>query len=197
MSVDERQRQFRAKIEALSGIRPDARVAENFGFSNSARVIEGGLFACTNNLQTYSRNLADDPSRAVSQFVFLCVLTFPPQDEVYFAIVVGQEAGKANSGLVKLVREVEERNKTASKPSSINNNVKFYITSNGNLYFHNTDFLDRIDETALDPECLARVVIEADIGGRIKGEATQLPRPLQRGEMTFGLHRVECFGRMA
>ena len=157
MSVDERQRQFRAKIESLSGIRPDARVAENFGFSNSARVIEGGLFACTNNLQTYSRNLADDPSRAVSQFVFLCVLTFPPQDEVYFAIVVGQEAGKANSGLVKLAREVEERNKTASKPSSVNNNVKFYITSNGNLYFHNTDFLNRIDETALDPECLARV----------------------------------------
>lgn len=157
MSVDERQRQFRAKIEALSGIRPDARVAENFGFSNSARVIEGGLFACTANLQTYSRNLADDPSRAVSQFVFLCVLTFPPQDEVYFAIVVGQEAGKANRGLVKLAREVEERNRTASKPSSINNNVKFYITSNGNLYFHNTDFLNRIDETALDPDCLARV----------------------------------------
>ena len=46
-------------------------------------------------------------------------------------------------------------------------------------------------------EQIARVVIEADIGGRIKGEATQLPRPLQRGEMTFGLHRVECFGRMA
>ena len=87
----------------------------------------------------------------------LCVLTFPPQDEVYFAIVVGQEAGKANRGLVKLAREVEERNRTASKPSSINNNVKFYITSNGNVYFHNTDFLNRIDETALDPDCLACV----------------------------------------
>ena len=93
----------------------------------------------------------------MSQFVFLCVLTFPPQDEVYFAIVVGQEAGKVNTGLVKLVHEIEERNKKAAKPSSINNNVKFYITSNGNLYFHNTDFLNLIDETKLDPDCLARV----------------------------------------
>ena len=161
MSVEERQRQFKEKISSLTGIRPDARIAENFGFSNSARVIEGGLFACTNNLQTYSRNLTDSPSRAVSQFVFLCVLTFPPQDEVYFAIVVGQEAGKVNGGLVKLAREVEERNRalaaSGGKAGSINNNVKFYITSNGNLYFHNTDFLNRIDEAALDPDCLARI----------------------------------------
>ena len=161
MSIEERQRQFKEKISSLTGIRLDARMAEKFGFSNSARVIEGGLFACTNNLQTYSRNLTDSPSRAVSQFVFLCVLTFPPQDEVYFAIVVGQEAGKVNGGLVKLAREVEERNRvlaaSGGKAGSINNNVKFYITSNGNLYFHNTDFLNRIDEANLDPDCLARI----------------------------------------
>lgn len=161
MTIEDRQKQFREKIESLSGVHRDARVAENFGFSNSARVLEGGLFACTNNLQTYSKNLADDPSRAVSQFVFLCVLTFPPQDEVYFAIVVGQEAGKVNSGLLKLARETEARNRAliaaGKKEGSINNNVKFYITSNGNLFFHNTDFQNEIDEASLDPECLARV----------------------------------------
>ncbi len=161
MSVEDRQRQFKEKVAGLAGTRPDARIAENFGFSNSARVIEGGLFACTNNLQTYSRNLVEDASRATSQFVFLCVLTFPPEDEVYFAIVVGQEAGKVNSGLVKLAGEVEERNKAllaaGGKAGSINNNVKFYITSNGNIYFHNTDFLNRIDEAGLDSDCLARI----------------------------------------
>jgi 5-methylcytosine-specific restriction protein B len=161
MTIEDRQRQFKEKISSLAGIRPDARVAENFGFSNSARVLEGGLFACTNNLQTYSRNLVDEIARAVSQFVFLCVLTFPPQDEVYFAIVVGQEAAKVNRGLVKLAREVEARNTAARAagrtPSSINNNVKFYITTNGNIYFHNTDFLNKIEEATLDPDCLARV----------------------------------------
>ena len=161
MAIDERQRQFRGKIGALPAIRTDARIAENFGFSNSARVLEGGLFACTNNLQTYTRNLIEDPARGVTQFVFLCVLTFPPQDEVYFAIVVDHDAAKINTGLVKLAREIEERNKAAAAAgrtqSIINNNVKFYITSNGNLYFHNTDFLNDIDEAGLDPDCLARV----------------------------------------
>ena len=54
MSAEERQQQFEAAIRAHPDIRPDARVAKNFGFSNSARVIEGGLFACTNNLEAYS-----------------------------------------------------------------------------------------------------------------------------------------------
>src|ERR1700747_3402387 len=100
MSVEERQQQVEAAIRAHPDIRPDARVAKNFGFSNGARVVEGGLFACTNNLQTYSEKLTSDPTEAVDQFVFLCVLTFPPQDEVYFAIVVeGDGAQQINKGL--------------------------------------------------------------------------------------------------
>src|SRR4051794_2637187 len=100
MSLDERQKQFRAKIESLPGIKPDpeARIAENFGFSNSSRVLEGGLFACNNNTETYSRKLLAGVTES-SQFVLLCVLTFPPQDEVYFAIVVDKDAAIVNSGL--------------------------------------------------------------------------------------------------
>ncbi|MDH6669305.1 UNVERIFIED_ORG: hypothetical protein M2442_005375, partial [Methylorubrum zatmanii] len=37
MSSSERQQQFERAIKALPGIRPDARIAANFGFSNSAR----------------------------------------------------------------------------------------------------------------------------------------------------------------
>jgi hypothetical protein len=44
MSIEERQRQFKEKIVSHGGIRADARIAENFGFSNSARVIEGAAF---------------------------------------------------------------------------------------------------------------------------------------------------------
>lgn len=102
-------------------------------------MIDGGRLACTNNLKTYSPKLTDSPSRAVSLFVCLCVLTIPPQGEIYFAIVVSQDAEKLNSGLVNLARGVEARNKPASAsrrtPSSINNYVKFYITANGNPYF--------------------------------------------------------------
>ena len=113
MSAEERQQQFEAAIRAHPDVRPDARVAKNFGFSNSARVIEGGLFACTNNLEAYSAGLVSGRTPPLEQFIFLCVLTFPPQDEVYFAITVGQEASRVNAGLIKLFQEGERSNAEA------------------------------------------------------------------------------------
>lgn len=165
MSSSERQQQFENAIKALPGIRPDARIAANFGFSNSARVLEGGLFACTNNLETYSEKLVKGTGKPLEQMVLLCVLTFPPHDEVYFAISVRSDAAKLNVGLEKLFHEGEARNTTlvaaAKKPGSISNNVKFYITDTGNLYFHNYDFKESLREALakgeLDPDCLARI----------------------------------------
>lgn len=161
MSIEERQRQFKRAIETRPEITSSARIAENFGFSNSSRVIEGGLFACTNNLESPSRRLLEGADIAVPQFVPMCVLTFPPQDEVYFAISVGHGAEKLNRGLLKLGREAEERNRhrvaAGRKEGGINNNVKFYLTSGGSLYFHNDDFLNAIDEAAPDLDCLVGV----------------------------------------
>lgn len=165
MSAEERQQQFEVAIRAQPGIRPEARVAKNFGFSNSARVIEGGLFACTNNLEAYSAGLAAGRTAPIEQFIFLCVLTFPPQDEVYFAVVVTAEADRINKGLLKLFHEGEERNKqlaaASKKAGSISNNVKFYITDTGDVFFHNHDFRDSLrnapGEAPLDPDCVAKI----------------------------------------
>jgi hypothetical protein len=165
MSAAQRQQKFEEAITALPGVIPEARIAKNFGFSNSAKVIEGGLFACTNNLETYSANLAAGTAKPLSQLVFLCVLTFPPQDEVYFAVVVESEAARVNQGLLKLHQEGERRNATlvaaGRKPGSISNNVKFYITDDSRIYFHNYDFLESLHpapgEPQLDPDCLANV----------------------------------------
>jgi 5-methylcytosine-specific restriction protein B len=165
MSAEERQQQFEAAIRAQPKIRPEARVAKNFGFSNSARVIEGGLFACTNNLEAYSVKLAAGKETPLDQFIFLCVLTFPPQDEVYFAVIVTTEADRINKGLLKLFHEGEQRNQqltaAAKKPGSISNNVKFYITDTGDIYFHNHDFRASlrvgVGEEPLDPDCVAKI----------------------------------------
>jgi 5-methylcytosine-specific restriction protein B len=165
MSAEERQQQFEVAIRAQPGIQPEARVAKNFGFSNSARVIEGGLFACTNNMQTYSEKLAAGKEAPLEQFIFLCVLTFPPQDEVYFAIVVTAEADRINKGLLKLFHEDTARNKklaaAARKTGSISNNVKFYITDTGDIFFHNHDFRESLRGGSgggpLDPACMAKV----------------------------------------
>lgn len=165
MSAGTRQQQFEQAVTARPEIRASARVARNFGFSNSARVIEGGLFACTNNLQAYSAGLAAGKTAPLDQFIFLCVLTFPPQDEVYFAITVTTEAEKVNHGLLKLFREGEERNKQlyaiGKNQGAISNNVKFYITEGGQLFFHNHDFMSSVRSEPgtipLDPDCLAKV----------------------------------------
>ncbi len=165
MSVEERQQQFDAAIRARPEILAQARIAANFGFSNSARVIEGGLFACTNNLETHSEKMAAGTGSPLQQLVLLCVLTFPPQDEVYFAIVIRDEIARVEKGLQKLYKEGEARNVSLAaagkKPGSINNNVKFYITDTGNIYFHNYDFRGSLKAGAsaepLDPDCMAKV----------------------------------------
>jgi MoxR-like ATPase len=158
ISFADRQKQFRSAIEATAG--EGARLAENFGFSNSARVIEGGLFACTNNLQNYSKKIAVDPETGAVSFVFLCVLTFPPHDEVYFAITVRAEAAAVNAGLINLHNQVVEKNaalKAAGRTEgSINNNVKFFLTASGQVWFDN-EFLDSLAGVELDPMRLARV----------------------------------------
>lgn len=161
MSVEERQKQFEAGVKGVAAVKPepDARIARNFGFSNSSRVLEGGLFACTNNVETYSKKLLAGVAES-SQFVLLCVLTFPPQDEVYFAIVVDKDSGRVNSGLAKLANQVHAKNAAlkaaGKKEGSVNNNVKFYVTSGGHLYFDN-EFRDAVVENGLDPDCLAKI----------------------------------------
>ncbi|MBA4709695.1 McrB family protein [Aquitalea aquatica] len=161
MSATERQQQFEEAIRALPDIRADARVAKNFGFSNSARVIEGGLFACTNNMEAYSAGLVEGRTSPLEQFIFLCVLNFPPQDEVYFAIVISAEAVKINNGLQKLFHEGAEKIAQSGKPGKISNNLKFYITETGHIYFHNYDFRESLrsgaPEGLLDPDCMAKV----------------------------------------
>jgi len=165
MSSATRQQQFEEAIRARAETLPDARIAKNFGFSNSARVVEGGLFACTNNLEAYTAGLAAGKTPPLRQFIFLCVLTFPPQDEVYFAITITAGAEHVNRGLLKLYEEGRQRNaerqSAGEKQGSINNNVKFYITETGDLFFHNYEFLDTVrrapDQTPLDADCMAKV----------------------------------------
>jgi 5-methylcytosine-specific restriction protein B len=164
-SPAERQQQFEQAISRLPAIADDARLAKNFGFSNSARIIEGGLFACTNNLESYSVKLAKREVQPLRQLVLFSVLTFPPQDEVYFAVSVRTDIARFNGGLLKLYQEGVERTHdllaAAKPPGRISNNVKFYITSSGEIFFHNHDFIDSLPDARqsglLDPECFAKV----------------------------------------
>jgi 5-methylcytosine-specific restriction enzyme B len=79
--------------------------------------------------------------------------------------VISSEADRVNKGLIKLFHEGEERNKersaAAKKAGSISNNVKFYITETGDIFFHNHDFRESLRsdsaEGPLDPDFKAKV----------------------------------------
>jgi len=158
MSFSERQKQFKEAMAA--GLEHGARLTENFGFSNSARVVEGGLFAGTNNMEGPSKRISQNPDDGPPAYVFLCVLTFPPQDEVYFAITVRSDVSAANMGLLKLFVEVSEKNAELSAAGKtqgrINNNVKFSVTSNGRLYLSN-EFPESLDPKDLEQDQMARI----------------------------------------
>ncbi|WP_297511000.1 hypothetical protein [uncultured Caulobacter sp.] len=142
-SSTDRQKQFTAFVTEKAG--PNAKVATNFGFSNSARLLEGGLFACTANMEGASKNVITGAGGA-SAYVFASVLTFPPYDEVYFAITVSEDRESLDAGLVELYRDVEARNggkAEGDRPSRINNNVKFYLNEEGRIGFSN-DFFESI-----------------------------------------------------
>jgi hypothetical protein len=165
MSSATRQQQFDHAIRARPEIILGGKISQNFGFSNSARIIEGGLFAATVNFAPYSEKFAVGKITPLLQFIFLCVLTFPPQDEVYFAITVTSEADRVNRGLLKLYEQGSQRNAdlqaAREKPGKISNNVKFYVTETGDLFFHNHEFMESLRPAAngasLDPDCMAKI----------------------------------------
>lgn len=107
------------------------KTSELYGVSNSAKVINGGL-------QVGNANIGKvDPDTDV--WIFYCMIMFPPEDEVYFAIHVKTE-------LDKLVACVEEMTKRAGEDpigdykfseSGRNNNTKIALTEDGRLYLKN------------------------------------------------------------
>jgi 5-methylcytosine-specific restriction enzyme B len=109
---------------------------------------------CTNNLEAISAKASGGIGTDLRQLVLLCVLTFPPSDEIYFAITVRNDVKRLIDGLIKLYRDVELRNQRliakGKRPGRINNNVKFFLTKGGWLYFSN-EFVEELRPENLDP----------------------------------------------
>ena len=80
MNLAERQREFTDAAHTHFGATKLTRLSRLFGVSNSAKIIEGGIQLGVANLD--SARDEDDG------FLFACVLKFPPEDEVYFAVLV-------------------------------------------------------------------------------------------------------------
>lgn len=155
MNLEERQRQFLEAIQRHFGTSKSVRPRELFGVSNGARILEGGIQLGVVNLD----NVKDD----VEALIFACVLRFPPEDEVYFAVLIRKDRANFLARLAEMKRlaattkagapdatfALEPQGSDADslepaggqiKYSERNNLVPVYIAQDGKLWLRNSGF---------------------------------------------------------
>ncbi|MNK14028.1 hypothetical protein D3C87_321220 [compost metagenome] len=159
MSLRERVEAFSEAARSRFGLQRKTDLRKNFGVSNSAKIVEGGIQLGVSNLDGFSA--------AKGQLVLGCMIRFPPEDEVYFAIQVksdlaafvgrleemkarGAAQASGNSGgLVddeEETDEPEESEETAKPEGELLYSVRNHLTAvylaadDGRLYFRNKQF---------------------------------------------------------
>lgn len=96
MNLVERQRQFLDAAQRYFGTSKAVRPRELFGVSNSAKIVEGGIQLGVVNLD----NVKED----AEALIFGCVLRFPPEDEVYFAVLIRKDRASFLARLAEMKR---------------------------------------------------------------------------------------------
>lgn len=166
MNLVERQSQFLKAAQGHFGTPATVRPRELFGVSNSAKIVEGGIQLGVVNL--------DNVRESAEAFILGCVLRFPPEDEVYFAVLIQKDKanllkrladmkqlGAATHGGVESAAaaseagegEPVEEGAAAVKYKADNNNVPIYIARDGRLWLRNKGFWSSLDfdRTSLEP----------------------------------------------
>ncbi|KSF81958.1 hypothetical protein ABZR71_03725 [Pseudomonas paraeruginosa] len=159
MSLVERQRQFLEAAQKHFGTSKAVRPRELFGVSNSAKIVEGGIQLGVVNLD----NVKED----AEALIFGCVLRFPPEDEVYFAVLVRKDkanflerltemkrlgaaaksAGDDSEFTLEAAGDSDESSETPGatiKYSARNNLVPIYLARDGRLWLRNAKFWDSL-----------------------------------------------------
>jgi len=153
MNLVERQRQFLEAAQKHFGTSKGVRPRELFGVSNSAKIVEGGIQLGVVNLD----NVKDD----IEALILSCVLRFPPEDEVYFAVLVRKDKASLVRRLAEMkqlgaatsppaqstidIAETAEESATGLKYKTDNNNVPVYIARDGKLWMRNKGFWSSLD----------------------------------------------------
>lgn len=159
MSLVDRQRQFLEAAQEHFGTAKTVRPRELFGVSNSAKIVEGGIQLGVVNLEAVKED--------AEAFIFGCVMRFPPEDEVYFAVLVRKDKASFLARLAEMKKlgaaakaagtaeptdllgegasdDVAEVPGATIKYSSRNNLVPIYIARDGKLWLRNAKFWDSL-----------------------------------------------------
>ena len=168
MNLAERQKQFLEAAQNHFGTSKAVRPRELFGVSNSAKIIEGGIQLGVVNLDS----VRDD----TEALILGCVLRFPPEDEVYFAVLIRRDKTSFLTRLADMKRlgantpaknsdnefalaasgsseESEDESGTTIKYSARNNLVPIYLAQDGRLWLRNSQFWNslKFDLTPFGP----------------------------------------------
>jgi 5-methylcytosine-specific restriction protein B len=162
MQLVKRQQQFIEAVQKHFGTTKATRPNKLFGVSNSAKIVEGGMQIGVVNLES-----AKDDAEA---FIFACVMKFPPEDEVYFAVLVRKDKGSLLARLAEMKKygaaakaaspdtgtmddAEEEGTETSIEYSARNNLTPIYIARDGHLWLRNKGFWNSlaIDLTPFGP----------------------------------------------
>jgi len=154
MSLVERQQQFLKEAQKHFGATKATRASKLFGVSNSAKIVEGGVQIGVANL-----NSAKDDADG---FIIACVMKFPPEDEVYFAVLVRKDKANFMARLAEMKRlgaaakaggeerdeDGDEEADESEKPfkySNRNNLVPLYLARDGRLWMRNSGFWNSLE----------------------------------------------------
>lgn len=167
MSLVERQQRFLDAAQKYFGTTKAVRPRELFGVSNSAKIVEGGIQLGVVNLD----NVKED----AEAFIFGCVMRFPPEDEVYFAVLVRKDKGCFLTRLAEMKTLGTSTRAGGAEPADLltegadegaaeapgatikysarNNLVPIYIARDGRLWLRNAKFWDSLafDMTPFGP----------------------------------------------
>lgn len=135
MNLAERQQQFRDTTLEDALVTDDTKFSKLFGVSNSAKVIEGGLLLGVTNLESVSFD--------TDCFVFACVLSFPPEDDVYFSIFIKNDSKALCDRLIEM-KELSQLSQHKGTYNDNNKNVRLYLASDGCLYTRNQGFWESL-----------------------------------------------------
>lgn len=157
MSLKERVDAFSAAARDAFGLKGKSDLRSNFGVSNGAKIVEGGLQLGVSNLEKFSGT--------TGQFAMGCMIRFPPEDEIYFAIQVKsdlpafmarlaqmaalgatQKGGKGDEGDEPDTDEAIDEPAPGSMAYSHRNNLAvIYLASDGKLYLRNKRFWESLN----------------------------------------------------
>lgn len=156
MSLVERQQRFLEEAQKHFRATRATRTNKLFGVSNSAKVVEGGVQIGVPNL-----NSASEDAEA---FIIATVMRFPPEDEVYFAVLIRKDkekflarldemkrlgaAARAGGGSDESGDDSDNDADEAGKPfkySHRNNLVPVYLATDGLIWMRNSGFWNSLD----------------------------------------------------